>query len=140
VPGQAKAGLVRAPGSSAPVSDPAVIAFCGFDAHDAAGLNGDHVQVPGAFSRSAAVDARPSRVPGPGAHRRALPMGLPGPGLVRKDHPGFATPLASGKEKALDDQGLGLDGVADGTRTHDDQNHNLGLYQLSYSHHRSPTL
>ena len=26
------------------------------------------------------------------------------------------------------------DGVADGTRTHDDQNHNLGLYQLSYSH------
>ncbi len=28
-------------------------------------------------------------------------------------------------------------GVADGTRTHDDQNHNLGLYQLSYSHHGS---
>jgi integrase len=28
----------------------------------------------------------------------------------------------------------GLLGVADGTRTHDDQNHNLGLYQLSYSH------
>ncbi len=27
-----------------------------------------------------------------------------------------------------------LGGVADGTRTHDDQNHNLGLYQLSYSH------
>jgi integrase len=26
--------------------------------------------------------------------------------------------------------------VADGTRTHDTQNHNLGLYQLSYSHHR----
>ena len=26
-------------------------------------------------------------------------------------------------------------GVADGTRTHDDQNHNLGLYQLSYGHH-----
>ena len=26
--------------------------------------------------------------------------------------------------------------VADGTRTHDNQNHNLGLYQLSYSHHR----
>ncbi len=25
-------------------------------------------------------------------------------------------------------------GVADGTRTHDNQNHNLGLYQLSYSH------
>jgi hypothetical protein len=29
-----------------------------------------------------------------------------------------------------------FDGVADGTRTHDDQNHNLGLYQLSYSHRR----
>ena len=28
-------------------------------------------------------------------------------------------------------------GVADGTRTHDNQNHNLGLYQLSYSHHRT---
>ena len=28
----------------------------------------------------------------------------------------------------------GVLGVADGTRTHDDQNHNLGLYQLSYSH------
>ena len=27
-----------------------------------------------------------------------------------------------------------LPGVADGTRTHDNQNHNLGLYQLSYSH------
>lgn len=28
-----------------------------------------------------------------------------------------------------------FDGVADGTRTHDDRNHNPGLYQLSYSHH-----
>lgn len=26
-------------------------------------------------------------------------------------------------------------GVADGTRTHDNWNHNPGLYQLSYSHH-----
>ena len=26
-------------------------------------------------------------------------------------------------------------GVTDGTRTHDNQNHNLGLYQLSYGHH-----
>ena len=25
--------------------------------------------------------------------------------------------------------------MADGTRTHDDRNHNPGLYQLSYSHH-----
>ena len=30
-----------------------------------------------------------------------------------------------------------LDGVADGTRTHDNRNHNPGLYQLSYSHHRA---
>ena len=29
-------------------------------------------------------------------------------------------------------------GVTDGTRTHDDQNHNLGLYQLSYGHHVWP--
>ena len=27
-------------------------------------------------------------------------------------------------------------GVADGTRTHDNRNHNPGLYQLSYSHRR----
>ena len=26
------------------------------------------------------------------------------------------------------------DGVDDGTRTHDDRNHNPGLYQLSYTH------
>src|SRR2546428_6643843 len=29
----------------------------------------------------------------------------------------------------------GLSEVADGTRTHDNRNHNPGLYQLSYSHH-----
>ena len=28
-------------------------------------------------------------------------------------------------------------GVADGTRTRDNRNHNPGLYQLSYSHHRT---
>ena len=28
-------------------------------------------------------------------------------------------------------------GVSDGDRTHDPQNHNLMLYQLSYTHHRS---
>ena len=31
-----------------------------------------------------------------------------------------------------------LVGVADGTRTRDNQNHNLVLYQLNYSHHRRP--
>ena len=30
-------------------------------------------------------------------------------------------------------------GVADGTRTRDDRNHNPGLYQLSYSH-REPKI
>ncbi len=29
-----------------------------------------------------------------------------------------------------------LPGVTDGARTHDNQNHNLGLYQLSYSHRK----
>ena len=28
-----------------------------------------------------------------------------------------------------------LNGVGDGTRTHDNQNHNLALYQLNYVHH-----
>ena len=28
-----------------------------------------------------------------------------------------------------------FDGVSDGTWTHDNQGHNLGLYQLSYTHH-----
>jgi hypothetical protein len=29
------------------------------------------------------------------------------------------------------------DGVNDGARTHDNRNHNPGLYQLSYIHHRN---
>ncbi len=33
-----------------------------------------------------------------------------------------------------------IGGVADGTRTHDNRNHNPGLYQLSYSHHCRTTL
>ena len=31
--------------------------------------------------------------------------------------------------------GTGRIGVDDGTRTHDDRDHNPGLYQLSYAHH-----
>src|SRR5690554_1601917 len=31
---------------------------------------------------------------------------------------------------------VGNGGVTDGSRTHDHRNHNPGLYQLSYSHHR----
>jgi hypothetical protein len=30
----------------------------------------------------------------------------------------------------------GKNGVTDGARTHDNQNHNLALYQLNYGHHR----
>ena len=43
--------------------------------------------------------------------------------------PSVATELP-GKERRIGS------GVADGTRTHDNRNHNPGLYQLSYSHHR----
>jgi hypothetical protein len=32
---------------------------------------------------------------------------------------------------------LQMNGVADGARTHDNRNHNPGLYQLSYSHRRT---
>ena len=35
----------------------------------------------------------------------------------------------------LDPARTGNNGVADGARTHDNRNHNPGLYQLSYSHH-----
>ena len=33
-----------------------------------------------------------------------------------------------------------LNGVTDGTRTHDKQNHNLSLYQLNYDHHKNVTV
>ena len=41
----------------------------------------------------------------------------------------------SGKAKPLSQDRGFLFGVDDGTRTHDDRNHNPGLYQLSYAHH-----
>ncbi len=40
------------------------------------------------------------------------------------------------KQKRFELQGKGNFGVTDGTRTHDDWNHNPGLYQLSYGHRR----
>jgi hypothetical protein len=60
-----------------------------------------------------------------------------------------ATPLHSFSETDRDhinnrsrslDKNAGLNtnkeiGVDDGTRTHDDRDHNPGLYQLSYAHH-----
>lgn len=33
-----------------------------------------------------------------------------------------------------------MNGVADGARTHDNQNHNLALYQLNYGHHTNACL
>ena len=39
-------------------------------------------------------------------------------------------------EKAVGLQRLFKLGVADGARTHDNRNHNPGLYQLSYSHRK----
>ena len=38
-------------------------------------------------------------------------------------------------EEEEDEILLQMNGVADGIRTHDNRNHNPGLYQLSYSHH-----
>ncbi len=40
-------------------------------------------------------------------------------------------------DDAEDEILLQVNGVADGTRTHDNRNHNPGLYQLSYSHRRT---
>ena len=56
--------------------------------------------------------------------------------------PAWQTGSADRKQKtesrtSLDSVLISCFGVADGTRTHDDQNHNLGLYQLSYSHRRA---
>ena len=38
--------------------------------------------------------------------------------------------------KAIIAERLEFIGVADGARTHDNRNHNPGLYQLSYNHHK----
>ncbi len=47
------------------------------------------------------------------------------------------SPRKNKKPRYLTDSGVFiLFGVADGARTHDNRNHNPGLYQLSYSHRR----
>ena len=46
-------------------------------------------------------------------------------------------PETSAKAKPHLKQVRFLFGVADGARTHDNRNHNPGLYQLSYSHHKT---
>src|SRR5690606_29887049 len=47
------------------------------------------------------------------------------------------TPRRVAPRKALSDQAAWRQkpGVTDGARTHDNRNHNPGLYQLSYGHH-----
>ena len=48
------------------------------------------------------------------------------------------TTIAASKPIAMSLLGLigMVGGVADGTRTHDNRNHNPGLYQLSYGHRK----
>ena len=41
------------------------------------------------------------------------------------------------RKKTCTEKYRSLSGVADGARTHDNRNHNPGLYQLSYSHHKN---
>ena len=60
----------------------------------------------------------------------------------KRPAPGLRCPLARLPRRAAQQKArqAGLlkvvYGVADGTRTRDDRNHNPGLYQLSYSHRR----
>jgi hypothetical protein len=49
-------------------------------------------------------------------------------------HPARQPATTNGPEGPL--SAKGKLGVADGARTHDNRNHNPGLYQLSYSHRR----
>jgi hypothetical protein len=77
-----------------------------------------------------AMQAQPARPSRSSLHR---PQTL---GLQRERLKNQSTKEKSPESKRR--QGIFLcGGVADGTRTHDNQNHNLGLYQLSYSHRRS---
>ena len=61
--------------------------------------------------------------------------------MVRKErlelsHPKILEPKSSASTNSATSA---KDGVTDGTRTHDNRNHNPGLYQLSYNH-RNKTL
>src|SRR5690606_19961897 len=61
------------------------------------------------------------------AERRSQERGAPGTWLR-------IVPV-HGYEELQEGRGRGKNGVAEGTRTPDNRNHNPGLYQLSYSHH-----
>lgn len=49
---------------------------------------------------------------------------------------GEASADTSGRKQKFEEKPRGHNGVDDGARTHDNRNHNPGLYQLSYIHHR----
>ena len=50
-------------------------------------------------------------------------------------HCAYMEPKPPEIKKARIAASLDFIGVTDGARTHDNRNHNPGLYQLSYSHH-----
>ena len=50
---------------------------------------------------------------------------------------GFKSHLKKTKLDRRKGAWLKVFGVADGARTHDNRNHNPGLYQLSYSHRKA---
>tara|TARA_B110000971_G_scaffold73476_1_gene75373 strand:+ start:990 stop:1175 length:186 start_codon:yes stop_codon:yes gene_type:complete len=54
-------------------------------------------------------------------------------------HKAWAKPQTK-KALGIEPRAFTYFGVTDGARTHDNQNHNLGLYQLSYSHRASEKL
>ena len=63
-------------------------------------------------------------------------MGLPPKQSVAAlNKPGDMTEFWREIKKACIAASFILYGVTDGARTHDNRNHNPGLYQLSYSHH-----
>ena len=57
-------------------------------------------------------------------------------GSVTMRKPSVKAPAPPSKTVPKDRHCMGKCGVADGARTHDNRNHNPGLYQLSYSHRR----
>lgn len=56
--------------------------------------------------------------------------------LKKKSQMGLKRVWDTKKTRMLKHAGFQF-GVADGARTHDNRNHNPGLYQLSYSHHKT---
>lgn len=58
--------------------------------------------------------------------------------MVRKERLELSRPKAlEPKSSVYTNFTTSASGVDDGARTHDNRNHNPGLYQLSYTHHRN---